>query len=86
MDSSNFQRALRAFQRQSPFRPFTVALVNGDRFQVEHPEALIVREGVAVFFAADGEIRLFDHEGVSQFERESSGRRTGRWGDANPEG
>ena len=85
MDSSNFQRALRAFQRQSPFRPFTVALVNGDRFRVEHPEALIVREGVAVFFAADGEIRLFDHEGVSQFEREPSSPKSRPRGNSNPE-
>ena len=86
MDPSNFQRALRAFQRQSPFRPFTVALVNGDRFQVHHSEALVVPDGVAVFFAADGKIRLFDHEGVSQFERQPSGPKSRRRGNAHPEG
>ena len=33
MEASNFDRSLRTFQRQNPFRPFTVALVNGDRFR-----------------------------------------------------
>lgn len=42
--------------------------MNGDRFHVDHPEALIVRDGVAVFIAAGGEPWLFDHESVSQFE------------------
>lgn len=67
MDPGNFVRSLRAFQRRIPFRPFTVALVNGDRFQVDHPEALVVRDGVAVYVAAGGVPTLFDHESVSEF-------------------
>ena len=35
MDADNFDKTLEAFRRQLPFRPFTVALVNGDRFEVE---------------------------------------------------
>ncbi len=66
MDASNFERTLRACQRRKPFQPFTVALVNGDRFQVDHPEALVLRDGVAVFIAAGGVPTLFDHESVSQ--------------------
>jgi hypothetical protein len=66
MTDKNFDRTLRAFQRRSPFHPFTVALVNGDRFQVDHPEALVIRDGVAVFIAAGGVPTLFDHESVSQ--------------------
>jgi hypothetical protein len=66
MESAQFERSLRAFQRRSPFRSFTVALVNGDRVQVDHPEALVVRGGTAVFVAADGMPTLFDHTGVSQ--------------------
>ena len=67
MDITQFERSLRAFQRRSPFRPFTVALVNGDRFQVDHPEALVLRDGVAVFIATGGVPMLFDHTSVSQF-------------------
>ena len=67
MDADNFDRTLSAFKRRSPFRPFTVALVNGDRFEVDHPDALVVRDGVAVYIGLGGVPVLFDHEGVNQF-------------------
>jgi hypothetical protein len=67
MQETQFERSLRAFQRQTPFRSFTVALVNGDRVQVDHPEALVVRGGTAVFLSADGTPMLFDHSSVRQF-------------------
>jgi hypothetical protein len=76
MESGQFERSLRAFQRRAPFRSFTVALVNGDRFQVDHPEALVVRDGVAVFIAAGGVPTLFDHTSVSQLVGEPLGQPT----------
>ena len=45
MDRDTFTGAMRAFRNQTPFRPFTVAMVKGDRFEVDHPEAL--RDGLA---------------------------------------
>lgn len=33
---------------------------------VDHPEALVIRGGVAVFLTATGAPTIFDHEGVSQ--------------------
>jgi hypothetical protein len=66
MTPDNFERTLRAFQRRAPFRAFTVELVSGHRFQVDHPEALVVRDGVALFVARGGVPVVFDHEGVSQ--------------------
>jgi hypothetical protein len=71
MTTDNFDRSLRAFQRRSPFKAFTVELVSGHRFQVDHPEALVLRDGVAVFVAKGGVPVLFDHEGVSQILGES---------------
>jgi hypothetical protein len=44
-----------------------VALVDGDRFEVDHPDGLVVRDGVAVYIRPGGVPVLFDHEGVSQF-------------------
>jgi hypothetical protein len=76
VDAENFDKSLRALHKRSPWRPFTVALVNGDRFQVDHPEALVVRGGVAVFVAADGQPTLFDHESVSQLASAQRRRRT----------
>ena len=66
MEADSFDRTLNAFKRRSPFQPFTVALVNGDRFEVDYPDALVVRDGVAVYIGAGGVPVLFDHEGVSQ--------------------
>ncbi|MEX2119704.1 MAG: hypothetical protein WD847_08925 [Pirellulales bacterium] len=71
MTADHFDCTLRAFQRRTPFRPFTVELVSGYRFQVDHPEALVLRDGVAVFVARGGIPTLFDHEGVSQVLGES---------------
>ncbi len=67
MEVDNFDHTLSAFRQRVPFRPFTVALVNGDRFEVDHPTALVVRDGVAVYIGPGGVPVLFDHEGVSQF-------------------
>lgn len=71
MNTENFDRSLRAFQRRTPFKVFTVELVSGHRFQVDHPEALVLRDGVAVLVAKGGVPVLFDHEGVSQILGES---------------
>jgi len=50
--------------------------VNGDRFQVDHPEALVLRDGVAVFIAAGGVPTLFDHTSVRQLVGEPLGQPT----------
>ncbi len=67
MDAEHFHRTLRAFQRRLPFKPFQVALVNADRIEVDHLEALVVRGGLAVFVAHNGTPTIFDHEGASEF-------------------
>jgi hypothetical protein len=66
MTEDAFEQSLRAFVRRVPFRPFTIELVGGARYEIQHPEALVIHGGVAVFLAPDKEIVLFDHEGVSQ--------------------
>ena len=40
MDRDTFSGTIGAFKHRIPFRPFTVAMVNGDRFEVDHPDAL----------------------------------------------
>jgi len=66
METDHFEQTLRAFLNRTPFRPFTVVLVNGDRFEVDHREAVVLREGVAVYIGPGGVPVLFDHEGVSE--------------------
>jgi hypothetical protein len=67
MVAENFDESLKAFKRRIPFRPFTVALVNGDRFEVDFADSLVVRDGVAIYVGPGGIPVIFDHEGVSQF-------------------
>jgi hypothetical protein len=66
MEADNFDQTLSAFKRRSPFRPFTVALVNGDRIEVDFPDALVARDGVAIYIGPGGVPVIFDNEGVSQ--------------------
>jgi hypothetical protein len=66
MQAQAFDRALRGFSRRVPFRRFTVELVSGSRFTIEHPEALVFRGGTAVYIAPDGNLTIVDHEGVSR--------------------
>ena len=73
MDRDTFTATMRAFRNRMPFRPFTVAMVNGDRFEVDHPEALALRDGLALFAAGNIPV-IFDHEGVSSIIGDLSGR------------
>ena len=39
MDRETFDATIRTFKHRAPFRPFTVSLVNGERLEVDHPDA-----------------------------------------------
>ena len=66
MTADNFNTTLEALRQLQPFRVFTVELHGARRFEVDHPGALIVRDGVAVFLAPGGVPVWFDHESVNQ--------------------
>ena len=66
MTADNFTNVLDALRLLQPFRVFTVELNGGRRFEVDHPGALVVRDGVAVFLAPGGGPIWFDHESVNQ--------------------
>jgi hypothetical protein len=66
MAPQNFENALRAIRERQPFRPLTIELVSGERFEVDFRDAIIARDGVAVFLGPGGVPVLLDHEGVSQ--------------------
>jgi len=74
MDRESFSNTIQAFKHRLPFQPFTVAMVNGDRLEVDHPDALAVRDGMALFAAPGNVPVIFDHEGVSQVIGDLSGR------------
>ncbi len=66
MTADNFDQVLDGLRQLQPFRVFTVELHGGRRFEIDHPGALVVRDGVAVFIAPGGIPIWFDHESVSQ--------------------
>jgi hypothetical protein len=66
MDRETFESTIRTFKHRTPFRPFTVSLVNGERVEVDHPDTLVVRDGVGLFVGPGGVPAVFDYEGVAQ--------------------
>lgn len=66
MTAEHFDDLLVALRGRAPFQPFTVELVGGDKFEVDHRDALVVRDGVAVYLRSGGIPVWFDHESVSQ--------------------
>jgi hypothetical protein len=67
MTAENFESALHGLKQVRPYRIFTVELVGGQRFEVDHPDALFARDGVAVFLAPGGVPFIFDHDSVLSF-------------------
>ena len=74
MDPETFTETIRAFKHQTPFRPFTVVTVSGNKYEVDHGDALAVKDGVALYLAPGGIPVIFDHEGVSEVIGDLSGR------------
>lgn len=66
MDRDTFDSTILAFKRRVPFHPFTVSLVDGDRLEIDHPDALAIRDGVALFVGPGRVPAEFDNEGVAQ--------------------
>jgi hypothetical protein len=67
MTVENFNKVLRAFLARTPFEPFTVELENSNQFEIDHPNAVSYRAGVAVFTSPGGQFIYFDHNSVVHF-------------------
>lgn len=65
MDRDTFDSTMLALKRRTPFSPFTVTMMNGDRLEFDYPEALAIRDGVALFLARGHVPVIFAHEGVN---------------------
>ena len=74
MDRDSFTETIRAFKHRTPFRPFTVVTVSGNRHEVDHPDALAVNDGIGLFAGPGGVPVIFDHDGVSEVIGDLSGR------------
>jgi hypothetical protein len=66
MTEKHFDKVLAAFLDRRPFRPFTVELVGGEQFEIDHPRATVMRSGLAIFLCPGGTPVYFDHDSVLQ--------------------
>jgi hypothetical protein len=75
MTAEHFDQLLNALHQRQPFHPFTVELAGGHQFEVDHPRAMVVRDGVAVYLKPGGVPVWFDHDSVTQITDDIAGQR-----------
>ena len=66
MTAENFDRVLQGLTQRTPFQVFTIELHGGQRVEIDHPRAIVIRDGVAVFLGPGGVPVWFDHDSVNQ--------------------
>ena len=66
MNAEYFEQTFDILMSQRPYKPFTVELNTGQRFEIDHPGAAIWKGGHAVFRSPGGVLIFFDHESVNQ--------------------
>ncbi len=66
MHRDTFTATIEAYQSREPWQPYTISLVSGRSFEIDHPGAMVERDGVAIFIAPGGIPTIFDHEGVER--------------------
>jgi hypothetical protein len=66
MDTKVFQRALQAFTKRRPFKPFVIELASGDRLLVKHPEAVYTSGELIIITEPSRRGRLFQSSSVCQ--------------------
>lgn len=74
MERDTFTASILANKRRVPFQPFTVVTISGGRYEVDHPEAIVVRDGLALYAAPGGIPVIFDYQGVSEVIGDLAGR------------
>ena len=66
MTPDYFEQTFDVLVTRRPFKPFTVELNSGQRYEIDHPGAAIWQGGHAVFRSPGGVLVFFDHESVNQ--------------------
>lgn len=64
MTTDAFDIVLDELMDRKPFRVFTVVLKDGSRFEIDHPRATVLRDGIAIFLSPGGRPVWFDADSV----------------------
>jgi hypothetical protein len=70
MTREEFRDQLIRHLRRTPYRPFTVVLTTGERFEVDAPQYVahnIPDNGSGAAYLAPNDAFLFNHENVQEF-------------------
>jgi hypothetical protein len=79
MTTESFDQILEALLNRRPFRVFTVVLKNGTQFEIDHANATVMRNGLAIFLSPGGPPIWFDADSVLQItDAPSTATTTGR--------
>ncbi len=71
MEIENFDKLIRGLTKLQPFSPFGVELASGAMIEIDHPEAIVIRNGVAVYMRPDGVPTWFDHGNATRIHGET---------------
>jgi hypothetical protein len=67
MTAEHFEIAIDALMAQRPFKPFTIELNTGERFEIDGHGILLWKGGApAVFKVPGGPLAFFDHDSVNK--------------------
>ena len=66
MTVEHFQATLSTLMERRPFRPFTIELNTGQRYEVDDPHSTAFQDGAGILLAPGGVPVFFDHESVNQ--------------------
>ncbi len=64
MSPENFDIVIRVLLGRRPFRAFTIKLLSGEVFEVDHSRAIYLLQGVIVFNSPGTIPIMFDHQSV----------------------
>ena len=74
MTQENFDTTIRLFVNRRPFQRFSVAMVNGDRLEIDDTNTIAFRDGVALYASPGGTPVIFEHDGVTEFIGDLTGQ------------
>jgi hypothetical protein len=73
MTPERFEQTLRSLLSRRPYRPITVVLRSGERFEIDDPQYVSRAGGSAGYIGPAEDLHFFDYEDVAEFIPASEG-------------
>ena len=70
MEAVYFTDTVNRLCERRPFQPFTIRFNDGSHFEVDNPNFLAAKNGLAVGFGLSGAPVWFDHDAVTKVEED----------------